>query len=339
MNISKFHTVVDIPEFSFKTGYSKKNMFVGSCFTENIGNKMSGFKYNVDINPFGILYNPFSVANGLQILLQNKKFKKEDLIQADGLFHSFFHHGRFSSVSQNESLEKINTRIKVSADYLKSTDYLFVTFGTSWVYRYKKTGRIVSNCHKIPAKEFERERLSVKDIIAKYTALLTGLKKQNPKIKIVFTVSPVRHWKDGALENQRSKAVLLLAIDELIQEFEAGFCNYFPAYEIVMDELRDYRYYSEDMIHISEVAVDYIWERFEESLIEKESRVISVRAEKILKAFNHKPINKNTAEHLKFLKKMLEETKHLERKTGHIKMDIEKKYFATEIDKIEKEIS
>ena len=175
--ISKFHTVVDIPEFSFKTGYSKKNMFIGSCFTENIGNKMAGLKYNVDINPFGILYNPFSVANGLQILLQNKKFKKEDLIQADGLFHSFYHHGRFSSVSQNESLEKINTRIKVSADYLKSTDFLFITFGTSWVYRYKKTGRIVSNCHKIPAKEFERERLSVKDIVAKYTTLINRVKK------------------------------------------------------------------------------------------------------------------------------------------------------------------
>jgi hypothetical protein len=339
MIISKFHTVVDIPEFSFKTGYSKANMFVGSCFTENIGNKMAGLKYNVDINPFGILYNPFSVANGLEILLQNKEFKKEDLVQADGLFHSFFHHGRFSSVSHHESLEKINTRIKVSSDYLKSTDFLFITFGTSWVYKFKKTDSFVSNCHKIPAKEFERERLSVNDIVTKYKPLLTGLKKQNPKIKIVFTVSPVRHWKDGAVENQRSKAVLLLAIDEFMQEFGEDFCNYFPAYEIVMDELRDYRYYAEDMIHISQVAVDYIWQRFEESLIEKESRDISKKAENISKAFNHKPFNKNTVEHLKFLKKMLDETKLFERKAGHINLDIEKKYFATEIDKIQKEIS
>ena len=172
MTNSKFQTIVNIPKFGWETGYSKKNIFMGSCFTENVGNKMAALKYDVDINPFGILYNPISVANGIRILLNQKEFTAVDLIEHDGLWHSFSHHGKFSSPDKNKTLQTINSRIKTSAEYLKNADFLFITFGTAWVYKYKTTGKTVSNCHKVPAKQFERVRLSVDEIVDEYTKLL-----------------------------------------------------------------------------------------------------------------------------------------------------------------------
>ena len=219
MSGSKFQTLVEVPKYRWQTGYSQKIVFMGSCFTENIGIRMEILKYNVDINPFGILYNPVSVAKGLRILLQQKEFTMEDLVLNNGLWHSFSHHGRFSSADENETLEQINSRIKSSADFLKNAGFLFITFGTAWVYKFKKTGLPVSNCHKMHATQFERARLDVDEIFDDYRELLIEMNKINPSLKVVFTVSPIRHWKDGAIENQRSKAVLLLAIDKLINEF------------------------------------------------------------------------------------------------------------------------
>lgn len=324
MGTSKFHTTIDIPAFSSQTGYSKKNMFMGSCFTENIGNRMASLKYKVDINPFGILYNPVSVANGLRILLNKKVFTSEDLIETDGLWHSFFHHGRFSSPNEKETIEVINNRIQSSSEFLKTTDFLFITFGTAWVYKYKKTGQTVSNCHKINANEFERVRLSVDEIVQEYKELFTEIRRINPSIQVVFTVSPIRHWKDGAVENQRSKAILLLAIDKLINGFGHDFCTYFPAYEIVMDELRDYRFYAPDMLHISEVAIDYIWEKFEKSLIDSESQHLSKKVDKIVKAANHKPLHGDTDEYFQFLGKMHDNAIQLEHKNEHLDLTQEK---------------
>jgi hypothetical protein len=330
MSVSKFQTLVEVPKYRWQTGYPQKIIFMGSCFTENIGTRMETLKYDVDINPFGILYNPFSVSNGLRILLQQKEFKSEDLIFANGLWHSFSHHGRFSSADENDALEQINSRIKSSADFLKNAGFLFITFGTAWIYKFKKTGRPVSNCHKIPAKEFERVRLNVDEIVDEYRDLLTEIRKVNPSLKVVFTVSPIRHWKDGAIENQRSKAVLLLTIDKLINEFGDDFCAYFPAYEIVMDELRDYRFYAEDMIHISDVAVEHIWEKFQSALIDKESQQIAAQVQKIVKAASHKPIHKNTPEYNQFLLQMKKQIAELEAKYKHLNFTAEKVYFKTE---------
>jgi hypothetical protein len=330
MSVSKFQTLVEVPKYRWQTGYSQKCIFMGSCFTENIGTRMEKLKYDVDINPFGILYNPFSVSNGLRILLQQKEFKAEDLIFADGLWHSFSHHGRFSSADENEALEQINSRIKSSAGFLKNAGFLFITFGTAWIYKFKKTGQPVSNCHKIPAKEFERVRLNVDEIVDEYRDLLTEIRKVNPSIKVVFTVSPIRHWKDGAIENQRSKAVLLLTIDKLINEFGDDYCAYFPAYEIVMDELRDYRFYAEDMIHISDVAVEHIWEKFQSALIDKESQQIAAHVQKIVKAASHRPIHKNTTEYNQFLLQMKKQIEDLETKYKHLNFTAEKVYFKTE---------
>jgi len=328
----KFQTEVQIPGFAWQTGYQRRNLFMGSCFTENIGQKMETLKYPVDINPFGILYNPVSVANGLRFLLQRKKFTEQDLIHYNGLWHSFFHHSRFSSPDKNEALTTINNRIEKSAEFLKNAGFLFITFGTAWVYDYKLTGQTVSNCHKIPEKEFRRFRLTPGEIVEDYRQLLSEIRDFDPEIKVVFTVSPIRHWKDGAIENQRSKATLLLAIDQLIREFGEEYCNYFPAYEIVMDELRDYRFYAEDMIHLSVSAVNHIWEKFQLAMIDNKSRVTSEKVENILSAVNHRPFNKFTKEHLHFLKQSLDKAHRLEQKFTYLNLKNEIAFFIKQIN-------
>ena len=329
---SKFQTIVDVPQFQWQTGYKKKNLFMGSCFTENIGAKMEALKYPVDINPFGILYNPLSVANGLQLLLEKKRFSSDDLFEHNGLWHSFSHHGRFSNTEQNVVLDDINTRIKSSATFLKQADFLFLTFGTAWIYRYKESGELVSNCHKIPAREFVRERLSVQQIVEIYRELLTKIWQINPDLKVVFTVSPIRHWKDGAVENQRSKSTLILAVDQLIQELGTEKCAYFPSYEIVMDELRDYRFYAEDMLHISEVAIKHIWSRFEAALVGAESIEIGREVQKINNAVKHRPINKKSLEYSKFLFSFLNKLELLENRFPYLNLKLEKEYFNVQIE-------
>ncbi len=306
---------------------------MGSCFTENIGQKLEDLKYPVDINPFGILYNPVSVANGIRMLLQPESLQKDDLIEHRGVWHSFAHHGRVSSVNADETLQQINQRLQLSSAFLKEAKFLFITFGTAWVYRYLKTGKIVSNCHKIPAAEFERERLSVSEIIAQYESLLNDVWQMNPHLKVIFTVSPIRHWKDGAIENQRSKSTLLLAIDALVKHF-AGKCAYFPSYEIVMDELRDYRFYAADMLHLNEVALEYIWERFQEKLVDDGSRKISLAVKKIRTAALHRPLNQNTIEFRKFVENSLQQIQDLENKHPYLKLKLEKEYFIRHLEKL-----
>lgn len=335
--MSKFQTIVEVPEYQYKTGYSKKNIFLGSCFTENIGTRMSELNYDVDINPFGILYNPESVANGIKILLENKEFNEADLIQHNGLWHSFYHHGKFSDYNKNTTLKNINDRIKESSEYLQKADFLFITFGTAWIYKFNKWDKTVSNCHKIPNIEFERVRLSLDEIVKNYIELIDQIQSKNPEIKITFTVSPIRHWKDGAIENQRSKSTLLLAVDQIIKS-RAKVCNYFPSYEIVMDELRDYRFYTDDMLHISDLAVRHIWEKFEAALLSNESKTISKEIKKLKSALQHRPFNPFTKEHLKFLKKQFEKAELLQKKYPLIKFDHEKQNFMHQIREVENEI-
>jgi len=331
MSETKFRTEVQIPDYSWKISYKSSVVFMGSCFTENVGQKMADLKYQVDINPFGILYNPVSVANGIRLLLQTKTFQQDDLIEHQGVWHSFFHHGRFSSVDATETLKEINDRLQFSSGFLKNADFLLITFGTAWVYRYQKSGEIVSNCHKIPAKEFVRDKLTVSEIVEIYRMLLDELWKVNPDLKIVFTLSPIRHWKDGAIENQRSKSTLLLAIEELVQLYEQN-CSYFPSYEIVMDELRDYRFYAADMLHLNDVAVDFIWTRFQESMIEAESRKTSLAVRKIMDAFQHRPIRKNSPEFKKFIENSLKQTLKLEKEFPYLNLKLEKEYFIRHLD-------
>jgi len=327
----RFFTEIQLPEFLWKIDYSKSMMFLGSCFSENIGQKLIDLKFNVDMNPFGILYNPESIANSLKILLGKRLFTKNDLFQDQGVWNSFYHHSRFSDVDQEEVLEKINTRILSSHEFLKKADFLIITFGTAWVYELKKTGQVVSNCHKVPASEFKRFRLGVFEITEVYRELLEQIWKINPGLKIIFTVSPIRHWKDGAVENQLSKATLLLAIDQLIKGYGNQACAYFPSYEIMMDELRDYRFYADDMLHISPVAIDYIFERFSKVLITSESMAVSKKVMKIRKAFEHRPVNPATLEFKEFIQQNLLLINQLSSQFPNLDFALERTYFESKL--------
>lgn len=293
----ELQTVVYIEPPKSLLTYRSHMMMLGSCFVENIGAKLEYFYFDVDVNPCGIVYNPESVANTLDILLDRKIFTRDDLWHSNGLWGSFSHHGHFSASNAEECLAGINSRIVASARHLECADLLVVTWGTAWVYEYLETGIIVSNCHKFPAASFRRFRLDVDFIVKRYTELLERLHSQCPGMKILFTVSPIRHWKDGAHGNQLSKAVLHLAIDKLMQHFD--FVSYFPSYEIMMDELRDYRFYAEDMLHISPQGVSYIWEKFRDLYFEPETILLMRKVDKLNRALAHRPLNPNSEEALK----------------------------------------
>lgn len=307
-------TIVKIEKPDFRINYDSHLMMIGSCFVENMGMKMEYFCFHTDINPCGIVYNPMSVANTLHLLLRHQILTSEDLCQHNGKWSSFSHHGRFSAVRQEECLQKINDRLKCSSAYLTKTDILIITLGTAWVYRHKASGKVVSNCHKFPAADFERYRLTVAEIVEEYSSLLPHLKAIRPGIKVLFTVSPIRHWKDGAHGNQLSKAVLLLAIDELRQLYD--FVSYFPSYEIVMDELRDYRFYGEDMLHISPQGVEYIWEKFRDHYIDEKANPVMNRIDQLNKTLMHRPENPDDVAWNELYQQTLTELEQIKQKSG-----------------------
>lgn len=300
-----FTTTVSIPQSAIKIDHNSKLITLGSCFSEHIGKKLANACFVVESNPFGVLFNPVSIRNSLVDLLDDKKYTQEDLFTNNSLWNSFSHSTLFSSVDQDICLQNINTRLDVAAAILKEADFILITFGTAWVYELKEEGRVVANCHKLPAEKFIRRRLSVEDIVNDYSDLLNKIKAINPKTEVIFTVSPVRHWKDGAHENNISKGILHLAIDNLIKQFD--FLHYFPAYEILLDELRDYRYYAEDMLHPSEQAVKYIWERFSSIYFTGETININKQLDKFRNMLNHRVINQDSKESLSFKQKVEEE--------------------------------
>lgn len=307
-----YRTIINPEPSPNKIGYKSPVLLLGSCFTENIGNKMTDLKFPVIVNPFGVMYNPVSVQKGLEILIDQKKFTANDLHFYNEQWLSFYHDTEFSHPDQSVSLNKINTEIETASKLLRNANNIIITFGTVWIYKYLKTGNIVSNCHKIPAKEFERVKLSIAEIFVEWANLINRIKELNPALKIIFTVSPVRHWKDGAVENQLSKSTLLIAIHQLKDQFDN--VEYFPAYEIMMDDLRDYRFYADDMLHPSKVAIDYIWEHFCETYFTKETKEIIKEVEKINSAKNHRPLNPETTAHKKFIESQLIELDQIEKK-------------------------
>lgn len=290
-------TVVQIEKPDFNIVYPMRMMLVGSCFVENIGNKLEYFGFYTDINPCGVVYNPLSVANTLYHLLDGKTFSVGDLWHRRDMWGSFEHHGRFSASSAEACLEKINGRMVRSSEELKNTDLLVITWGTAWVYRYNSTGRVVANCHCFPAADFSRYRLEVDEIVSEYKDLLSRLKQVRPSIRVLFTISPIRHWKDGAHGNQVSKAVLMLAVERLCGLFD--FVYYFPSYEIVMDELRDYRFYAEDMLHVSAQGIEYIWERFSRLYMGEATLADMKRVDKLRKFLLHRPNNPDNKEYIR----------------------------------------
>jgi len=258
--MTNFRTTVRIDPSSKKISYHDPVLFTGSCFSISIGRQFESGRMPVMINPYGTMYNPVSVLRVVDAVATNRKYTQDDLYYNDGTWISFKHSTEFSSADSNEVLSMINSRTEEAHRFISGAGFLFITFGTARVYRLAENGMIVSNCHKLPQSRFIQELLGVEEIVELWTAQLDKLERLFPDLQIVFTISPVRHWKDGAHGNQVSKSVLFVAVEKLLEHPSKP--SYFPSYELVMDDLRDYRFYGEDMIHISQPAVEYIWDAF-----------------------------------------------------------------------------
>ena len=304
----KFRTEINCDPNTAMISYSDRLEMIGSCFVENISRKMVESGFQVDVNPFGIVYNPLSVSSCVRRLLESKDYSSQDVFEEKGIFHSFAHHSRFSGTDRETVLAGINSRIRHSSDFLQKADWLIITFGTAFVYRLKSTGEVVSNCHKLPSGLFFHERLQTAAVVSEWNVLIGQLRGMNPALKILFTVSPIRHWSGGAHENQLSKSILLLSIDEIIRENSA--CFYFPSYELMLDDLRDYRFYAEDMIHPSSQAVNYIWEKFSTCYFNKETKAKSAEWEQIQRDLNHQPFHPESDAYRLFRQNTAEKSKN-----------------------------
>jgi hypothetical protein len=297
----KFRTEITLPAAEFQLAHPAKVMLMGSCFIENISSRIRQSGFLTEVNPSGILYNPASIASCLSSLLDGRLYTEKNLFQHQGVYHSFAHHSRFSGINAEQALEQINCRLNQASAFLKEANLLILTFGTATGYRLLSSGEVVSNCHKLPSVFFQEERLTVQAITQLWNNLIGRLQAFCPGLRILFTVSPIRHWKNGAHENQLNKATLLLAINELVNANEC--CHYFPSYEIMMDDLRDYRFYVADMIHPNQQAIDYIWEKFAQLYFDPKTREIIKEWENIQQALNHRPFNPETKEYKEFIEK------------------------------------
>lgn len=326
-------TTFNIPSSEHKITYSDKVMFIGSCFATSIGRQFETGHLPVIINPAGTVYNPMSVLNTLDVITGGKKFGLEDIYNNNGTWISFSHYTDFSSDDPDELISRINKRSEQAAKFISESEYLFITFGTARVYRWKRTGAIVSNCHKIRASDFDHELLTVNDIVTSWWRQIDNLCKLYPKLKIVFTISPVRHWKDGAHGNQVSKSVLFVALEELLAH--PSLPGYFPAYELLMDDLRDYRFYDDDMLHPSGTAINYIWEAFSQCYFDEGTRNTWNEVAAVTKAVSHK-MRKETGHSVrKFAKKSIEKITSITSRVPEIDLEAEKTYFLKLLEKQE----
>lgn len=290
---------INLPKYNFSIDHTNKLLFVGSCFAENTGSLFKSNFFETIINPFGVLYNPASIAAFFDVVINKKLLTESDLFEYKGLWHSFLHHSSFSGHNKLLVLKNINDNIVRANDFLLNTDFLFVTLGTAYVYEVKETGKIAANCHKLPASYFKRRLLDIVEIEELVSIIFEKLHIINSKLKIILTISPVRHLKDGAIGNNLSKSSLIVATQRLVEKF--SYVSYFPSYEIVLDELRNYRFYAEDLTHINNIAVKYIWDKLQQSFFEKQTFDLLNKIEKINNCINHRPFNPYSAEFAKFI--------------------------------------
>lgn len=318
----EFRTKVDVVPFGWRIGHDAMGVSLGSCFAGNIAAKLKRAKFPVADNPFGVLFNPVSIADAVEVLAEGRGFTRDDLFYDGDVWGSFAFHGSFSSPDAAQALGAMNRAAEEGRQALERAAYVIITFGTAWVYEHAETGRVVANCHRFPAATFRRRRLSVAEITERYDALVAGPLRGK---RIILTVSPVRHAKDGFPENTLSKAVLIEAVHELVARHPDA--EYFPAFEIVNDELRDYRFYGADMVHPSVVAVDYIWERFREAALTPRAAEAVGEIEKLAAAMEHRPLDPASASHARFLVSMLQRTEALSMRYPEIDFSRELAYF------------
>ena len=315
-NNMNFRTNISLKSESNQIDYSSNLVLIGSCFSENISKKLQYFKFNTFSNPFGILFNPIAIETLISNAIRKKEYSEKDIFQLNERWHCFDAHSDLSASSKNELLTNLNTSIAATHKKITTASHLIITLGTAWVYRNNESAKIVGNCHKIPQKQFSKEMLSVEEIVASLKNSCALIKNLNPKVNIIFTVSPVRHVKDGFVENMQSKAHLLTAIHQLINLKEQF--HYFPSFEIMLDDLRDYRFYNSDMLHPNETAINYIWEQFKHVWIAKKTISILKEVDTIQRGLAHKPFNPNSEQHQKFLVALQEKITLLQKQTPTI---------------------
>ncbi|MFY0602898.1 MAG: GSCFA domain-containing protein [Flavobacteriaceae bacterium] len=292
--------------------YDSKILLLGSCFSENIGDLLSYYKFQVAQNPFGILFHPKAIENLIIQAINETVYSEEHLFFLNERWHSFDAHSNLSDSSKEGTLIELNNGIKVANRNLHSATHIVITLGTAWVYRHIESDSIVANCHKVPQKKFLKELLSIENIVMSLEAIVSLIKSVNREATITFTVSPIRHLKDGFIENQQSKSHLVAAIHQVVDGGRTS--SYFPSYEIMMDELRDYRFYADDMIHPNRIAIQYIWEKYSNTWISETSRNTMLAIEKIQNGLAHKPFNSKSEAHKGFLRNLEMDIQKLQEK-------------------------
>lgn len=294
--------------FSDKLSIKEPVLLIGSCFAEHIGKRLADDLFITQTNPFGIVYNPLSITKQLNRIIDNTPYTADDLFEQNGIWHSWDHHSEYSSTNQLKILEHINFDLNLARTRLRNNKWLVITLGSAYYYEYNSTQEIVSNCHKVPGALFTKKMSTVAQIVDEFNAVLAKLKSINPKLNVLFSVSPVRYLRDGLIENTRSKSTLHLAIAEIIALHKNY--HYFPAFEIVIDELRDYRFYEKDMLHPNSVAIEYVYDLFIENCVDEEGKLILKRWSKIKAAMNHRFLLNDSKEAIDFKKntnKMMED--------------------------------
>lgn len=300
MHNDTFRTPINPLFYEEKIDYKSKILSIGSCFAQNIGQKLKDNRFKTLLNPYGVLYNPVSIFKNLSNALTNKNtFIEKGIITNEEIYRHFDFHSDISAHSENELIDLITKTQKSVKENLENIDYLIITLGTSFVFKKKDSNTIVANCHKIPSKEFEQQLLSVDQIMSAFDQLYNLL---SPKCKIIFTVSPIRHFRNGLVDNSLSKSILRYFTHMATEKYQN--CYYFPAYEIMIDELRDYRFYKDDMVHPSNLAQEYIWNYFDDAFINQSTLDTRKKLTKVIRGLNHKAFNPTTETHQKFLRKL-----------------------------------
>jgi hypothetical protein len=315
-----------ITESPSKISYGEKIAFIGSCFSEEIGEKMKKLKFDILQNPHGIIYDPLSIVYTLDSCIENKKYTEEDVFQINEIWQCWHHHSSFSGTNRQSVINAMNASQIQAHHFLKEASWIIITPGTAFNYNLKETGMPVSNCHKAPSVFFVKKLIPTQEIISLLTAAISKLRTFNPKLKIIFTVSPVRHVRDGIIENNHSKARLIDAIHSLTENLQDAF--YFPAYELIIDVLRDYRFFKNDLVHPTEAAVNYVFEEFCNAFIDEKGRKILEEIKKIQNALNHKPFQRESNAYKKFASAQIENIKKISDQFPFLDFSNEQEFFS-----------
>lgn len=307
-----FRTEIEPLYNPVKISYKSKILTLGSCFSDSIGQRLTEAKFQSEVNPFGTIFNPLSIFELMELSLERSEILDAAILKRDGYYLNYKFHSSFRAKTKDTLHKRMEEALTKVAQQLKEADFIFITLGTSWVYEQNKSHMLVANCHKTPQKEFSRRLLAVEEVVPAFFNLKEIISQHNPKAQFVFTVSPVRHTRDTLKLNSVSKSVLRTACHYM--EDMAPDVHYFPAYEIMMDDLRDYRFYEKDLIHPNEQAIDYIWEQFIQSYLNSEDQTTLEKWNKLRMALNHKPFNPKSGGHQKFLKNTLSQLQELGKK-------------------------